>query len=72
MTSERPGEADRAEKWHRLLDLLASQPPSKRVAAMHTLGIRLNVKQERLLLNIVAIWESGDGADEGLHPHDAA
>ena len=62
MTSERPGEADRRDKWFRLLDTLAAVAPRNRRAAIHTLGLRLTSKQERLLLTMVEVWAQAEHA----------
>jgi len=71
MTAERPEEAARREKFFRLLDTLASVPNRgrRRQQAIQTLGLRLDGRQARLLLTLVAVWEeSGEAAFQPTLP----
>jgi hypothetical protein len=63
MTTERPGEADRAAKWARLLDTLAAVAPRNRRAAIRTLNLKLTARQERLLLTFVEVWSQAEYAE---------
>jgi len=60
MTDERP--LSRREALERVLDALAGVKPRRRRAALATLGLRLEGRDERFLLALVRVWEEAPNA----------
>jgi hypothetical protein len=68
MTHERPG-LSRQEALHRVLDALAGVKPRRREAAIATLGLRLERRDERFLLALVRVWEEAPNAQHAPTVH---
>jgi hypothetical protein len=63
MTDERPDAGlSRQEALYRVLDALAAVKPRRRRAAIRTLGLRLEGRDERFLLTLVRVWEEAPNA----------
>jgi hypothetical protein len=67
MTEERPG-LSRQDALYRVLDALSGVKPRRRRAAIRTLGLRLEGRDERFLLALVRVWEVAPTAQYGRPP----
>jgi hypothetical protein len=71
MTDERPG-LSRQDALYRVLDALAGVKPRRRKAAIATLGLRLERRDERFLLALVRVWEEAPNAEYAPTVHDGS
>jgi hypothetical protein len=70
MTDERP--LSRQDALYRVLDALAGVKPRRRRAAIATLGLRLERRDERFLLAMVRVWEEAPNAQHAPTIHDGS
>jgi hypothetical protein len=72
MTDERPDRLSRQDALYRVLDALAGVKPRRRRAAIQTLGLRLERRDERLLLALVRVWEESPNAQHAPTMQDGS